>query len=398
MATYREVLGVTEFRALFAGHSTTVVAKNMQQLALASLVFATTGSPLLAAVAFLAGLLPHAVVALSLLSLADRLPPRGALIAFDLGRAAALGLLAGGVLPLWAIFAVVLLAGAGDALAAAIRLALVADVLRDGYVAGRALLNIVVGVMQVLGYAVGGVLLSLVGAGGALCTAAGFSLLAAAVTRSGLRRHRPRGAGRGALRSTWAGNRAILGDTRARGLLWAHWIPNGLIVGAEALYIPYAGASASVLFVSAGVGMLVGDAVIGRLGAATRGRLILPALVLLAVPYLAFAWRPPVPVAAVLVAVASVGFGSTLGVQERLLRVLPAARHGQGLGLAMSGMMTMQAVAVALAGATAEMFGPTTAMAMAAAGSLAVTGALLPHVAPRWRAARTAAAALTAVR
>jgi len=81
-----------------------------------------------------------------------------------------------------------------------------------------------------------------------------------------------------------------------------------------------------------------------------------------------------------------VGFGSTLGVQERLIHVIPRDRQGQVLGLATSGMMTMQAVAATLTGACAEVTGAGTAMAVAAVASLAVTGLLMRYVSPRWRA------------
>ena len=77
MTTFREIFAVGEFRALFAGQSLTTAGRTMQMLALSALVYATTGAPLLAALALLGGLLPQAVGALTLLSYADRVRPRG---------------------------------------------------------------------------------------------------------------------------------------------------------------------------------------------------------------------------------------------------------------------------------------------------------------------------------
>ncbi|KAA9376798.1 MFS transporter [Microbispora cellulosiformans] len=391
MVGYGDVLRVPEFRALFGGHSLTIAGRTMQQLALASLVFAVTRSPLLSAVAFLAGLLPQAIVALTVMSLADRLPPRAALTAWEAVRAVTLCALASDVLPVRAVLLAILFLGAGDAVAVAVRQAVLADVLgREQYVPGRALLNIVVGVMQILGFAAGGVLVTAAGVSGALLVAALAALGAAGVSWFGLR-PRPSsgpaaGAVRAAVRATWAGNRTLFADRRIRGLLLAHWLPNGLVVGAEALYVPYAGDTAGALFVTAGAGMLLGDVVVGRLTPELRGRLILPLSLLLAVPYLAFFAIPPGPGALAAVAVASFGFGSTLGVQERLVLAMPERLCGQGLGLAMSGMMTTQAVAASLTGTIAEITSTGAAMALAGAGSLLLTLALTAHVGPRWRA------------
>jgi hypothetical protein len=52
--------------------------------------------------------------------------------------------------------------------------------------------------------------------------------------------------------------------------------------------------------------------------------------------------------------------------------------RGQALGLDSNGRMTMQAVAASLIGLVAEVTGPAGAIAVAAAGSLAVTLVLWP--------------------
>lgn len=400
MGTYAAAFSVAEFRALLAGHCLSIAGKNLQQLAVASLVFAATGSPLLTAVSFLLGVLPQVLVALTVMSLADRLPARAALTVWEVARAAALALMASGLLPIAGVLVLVLALGMGAAVEIAVRQALVSDVLGpEQYVTGRALLNVVIGVMQILGYAAGGVLIASVGATGALWAAAGASAVAVLINRLGLRPRPARTGSRSAMRATWAGNRALFRDRRVRGLLLAHWLPNGMIVGAEALYVPFAGGWAGALFVAAGAGMLAGDLAVGWLSPRRRGALILPLSVLLAVPYLLFFVLSPGWPALVAVAVASAGFGSTLAIQERLLTVVPERLRGQGLGLATSGMMTMQAVAAAVTGTLAELTSAGTAMALAGAGSLVLTVALFRSVRPGWRPAgtggRTAPAAVS---
>jgi MFS family permease len=379
VVTYREIFARREFRALFASSAIAVAGKTMEMLALSTVVYVHTHSPLLAAVAYLGGFLPQAVGALTLLSLADRLSPRAALVTWSVVNAAVVAVLALGVLPVWAMLMLIMFAGLGEAVVGAVGGTVVVDVLSGGaYVLGRSVLNISVGGMQIVGYAIGGALLALAGSAGAFWAAAGLALVTATISRFGLRKRPPRTVGRASLAETWRGNRVLFGRRATRTLLLAQWLPNGLIVGAEAMYVPYAGEAAGALFAAAAGGMLLGDLVIGRwTRPALRSRLGLPLYSLLAVPYLAFAVRPSPYLATALVAVASFGYAATLTLQERFLAVVPDELLGQGLGLAGSGMMTMQAVAAAAVGTVAELFTPGVAMALAAAGSLAASFALL---------------------
>jgi MFS family permease len=389
VTTFREIFSHREFQAIFYGNAASVAGKTMQMLALSALVYASTGSPLLAALAYLGGLLPQAIGALTLLSFADRVRPRGFLAAWDAGRAVAALILAAGVLPVWAMLLLVAAFGAVDALTGAVRGALLVDVLPDGFVLGRSVLNISVAAMQIVGFAAGGTLVATFGTPGALFAAAALISLSAVVTVAGLRSRKPRAAGRAGVTATWRGNRALLGSRDVRPLLMAAWLPNGLVVGAEAMYVPYAGAAAGVLFVAAAAGMLTGDLVIGRwVPPRARERLVNPLHTLLAAPYLLFVVTPAVWLGAVAVFVASVGFAGTLGVQQRLVAVVPGALRGQALGLDGSGRMTFQAVGASLVGAVAEATGAPLAMTVAALASLLVTALLWPAL--RVSAARPA--------
>lgn len=379
MSTYRTLFAIGEFRALFGGQAI-VAGQTMQMLALSALVYARTASPLLAAVAYLAGFVPQALGAVTLLSLADRLPARAFLVSWDVVRAVVAVALAFGGLSVAMMLAFVMAVGVMEAIGVAVRNALLVEVLPTGmYVLGRSALNIAAGALQITGYAIGGTLLATLGPRPALAGSAGLALACAAIDRWGLRPRVPRIGERGSLAATWRGNRTLFGDRAIRALLLAQWLPCGLIVGAEALYVPYAGHNAGILFTAAAVGMLTGDLVIGRwVSAALRRRLILRLYMLLAAPYLTFAAHPDTWTAAGLVTIASFGYAANLGLQESYVTALPETLLGQGLGLAGSGMMTTQALAAAAVGAAAETLGPAMAIATAATASLLTTAALIP--------------------
>lgn len=382
MHTYQDLYAVRQFRVVFAANATNVGGATIQQLALSALVFANTGSALWAAIAYLAGFAPQALGAMTLISLADRVRPRTFLALWDCVRAGVALALALGGLPVWTMLCLVVGVGVGDAVAAAVRQALLVDILGgDLYVLGRSVLNISVGGMQILGYAVGGTLLGVLGPHVAFLGSAAVSLVTAGVVAIGLASYPPRATGRSVLSATFAVNRALFTTPGIRTLLLVQWVPNGLIVGAEALFVPYAGNFAGALFVSAAVGMLVGDIIVGRwVSSATRIRLILPLQALLALPYLVFVFEPSVWAGAVAVATASFGFASSLALQDLYVRAVPANLRGQAMGLVGSGMMTCQALAAALSGWLADVSKAGTAIAVCATLSFAVSLALHPSL------------------
>jgi predicted MFS family arabinose efflux permease len=152
------------------------------------------------------------------------------------------------------------------------------------------------------------------------------------------------------------------------------WVPNGLVVGCESLYVSYDSGSAGVLFASAALGMFVGDLTLGRFVPPTlRARLDIPLRLLLATPYLFFALRPGLPWSAMAVCVASIGYGASLVLQERLMELTPDQLAGHALGLRSAGMLTMQGIGAAVAGTIAQLTSPPTAMTLVALASVAVT-------------------------
>jgi predicted MFS family arabinose efflux permease len=383
MRSYRELFQLPEFPALFAAVAAQIAAQTVMGLALGVLVYEDTGSPLLAALSMFGSSFAQMIGATTLLSAADRLPPRAATAGVAALFAVAALVLAAPGLPVWAALAVVLALGLVASVGGGVRWGLLLRIVpEDGYLLGRSVINMAGGGMQIAGFAVGGALIALASARGALLIAAALFLAAAAVARLGLTRRPPAAAGRPSPRETWRVNRELWSLPARRHLYIALWVPNGLIVGCEALFVPYDPAAAGVLYVAGALGMLAGDTALGRfVPPGWRARLVTPLRFLLAAPFLLFAVEMPLPLAVVVVAVATFGYGATLLLQERLVALTGEETRGQALGLHSAGMLTMQAVGASVAGAVAQFLAPGDAMAVMATASLVVSLVLTPLLA-----------------
>jgi predicted MFS family arabinose efflux permease len=380
MRTYRELFRTPEFTPLFLAAALQVAATTVSGLALGTLIYTRTGSPLLSAVAMFGPSLAQVVGATVLLSAADRLPPRPAMT--GLALVSGLGTAAQAIpgVPVWAAFVIIMGLGTIASLGGGVLNGLLNEILPEGgYLLGRSMINMAVGAMQICGFAVGGILVTTLSPRGTLLTGAALYLAASAVARSGLSRRPPRATGRPSVTETWRNNVQLWSSAPRRYVYLALWVPNGLIVGCESLFIPYAPQHAGLLFAFAALGMLAGDTLTGRfISHRWRERLSAPLRLLLAAPYLIFALRPALPLAVAAVVLASVGYSASLILQQRLIALTPDELSGHALGLHSSGMLTMQGAGAVIAGAIAQRTSPPAAMAVMAAASIAVTLALAP--------------------
>jgi len=157
-------------------------------------------------------------------------------------------------------------------------------------------------------------------------------------------------------------------------LLLALTLPNGLIVGCEALFVPYAGSRAGWLLAAGAAGMMTGDLVVGRYLSWQRRRSVAHWLrFLLAVPFLGFAFDLPLAVLCILVAVGSSGYSASLAQQEILVDLTPSEMRGQVLGLESALRMTTFGVTAILAGALADLTAAAPVMTAFAVASLLVS-------------------------
>ena len=382
--TYRELFGVAEFRTLFVTQCLTMAAGATSGLALGTIVHAETGSALLTGLSMFGGPLVALLASSFVLAASDIVRPRRALTTVAVAVAVANLLQALPGMPWPARFALLALVWLVLSTAAGAGTALMAELLpSEAFVLGRSTLNIAVGSMQVVAYGVGGLLLLALSPEGLFLVAAGCSALAAVLLRTRLADREARARGP-VVRRTHQVNRLLLGSRVLRPLYLSSWIPNGLIVGCEALYIPFAGQQAGYLLAATAAGMLGGDIVVGRfVPHHVRDRLVNPLRFLLAVPFLAFWWQPSIWAAMALGLVAAIGYADSLPLQERLVAHTPADTLGQALGLRAAGLGAGQAVGALLAGTTADLIGVGSeaaghAMAVMAASSLLVSVALVP--------------------
>jgi hypothetical protein len=261
----------------------------------------------------------------------------------------------------------------------------------DRYVLGRSVFNLTGAGTQIAGLGIGGALLAAVPVRWLLLAAGGALVIAAVITRLGLRPRNartPRGPGRGArgpgrgiVRATMAGNAELFRDRTVRGLLLAQWLPVWFVAGAESLIVPYTGSlgrpasAAGPLLAALPAGMLLGDVLVGRFCApGTRTRLAFPLAAAMGVPLIALVFRPPLALACLALLTCGVGFAYQLGIQQAFLDSLPERRRGQGFGLNSTGAMGGQGLTPAVTGALAGAIGAAPAMAIA--GTATVLAAL----------------------
>ncbi|TDD95442.1 MFS transporter [Actinomadura rubrisoli] len=381
-ARYRDLFGVPEFRVLFSLQALSVTTDSIRMIALSVQAFERTGSALLSALVFGAGMLPYAVGGALLLSLADRVPARRLLTGHHLLRFAATAVLALGGLPPAATIALVAMVGlVAPVGSAAVQARLPALLPGDGHVLGRSLFTMTAAGAQIAGQAVGGLLLSTLTTSGTLWLAAAGAALAALIAPALPAASIHARPASGTARETWRVNRLLLGDRTTRGLLLAGWLPISLSVGAEGAVIPYADGhgdpgAAGLILAAGAAGMLAGNLAVGRLARpALRERLTLPLTLLTGAPLLLFAWDPVLPLACALMAAGTFGLSYELTVQRRLVDAAPEPVRGQALGLSGTGVMTGQAAGIGAAGALTDVAAPS--LVIAFCGAAAVIAALL---------------------
>ena len=388
-ATYREVLAEPRFRLLFSTRAVAITADALRITTFSVLVFSSTGSALLSAVAFGIGFIPQLFGSLLLGSLADRLPPR-ALITGGYALTGATALLLALVrMPVAASLGVVALVSLATPVFHGASSRLVAQSLEDdAHVLGRSLNNIAGAGAQLFGLALGGTAVAALGPRRALAVSAVLYLGCALAIRIRLPRLQPGefggtpgndGGDSGAVRASLQGAGLLLRGRTVRRLMLAQWLPVAFVAGAEGLIVAYAGERHfapgwyAVLMGCLPVGMLVGDLLVGRLlRPPTRERLVVPLVALAGLPLVGFAAEPGVGVSSCLLLVSGLGYAYGLGLQRPFLDALPQDGQGQAFGLLGSGSMTLQGVGPVCLGLAAAGIGTGGAIALAG-GAVALT-------------------------
>jgi Transmembrane secretion effector len=405
-ARYRDVLGVREFRAIFAANIVSVLGSVIAAVALTVLVYQQTRSAALAASVMTLSFLPYLIGGVLLGAAADRLPARRALVACDLASAGLVGCMVIPGMPLAAMLGLLFATGLISPVYQGVRSAMMPDVLPPGppYILGRSLMRMVAQSAQVAGYGAGGLLLAVMSPRGALLADALSFAASGVVLRIGLAR-RPAGGGRptsrardssardSMARDSLAGLRAALAHRPTRRVLLFSWLVPACAVAPEALAAPYAtlvgqpSRAAGFLLMGIPIGTVLADVVAARLLTSRQQQRIIAGSALLSfAPLLAFAARPGLGPALALLLTAGLGGGWAAGIDGALIEAAPPPLRNRALALASAGLMFTQGLGFALWGVVGQYLPLAVTIPLAAVAG-GITVAVLRPV-PRRRQAR----------
>jgi predicted MFS family arabinose efflux permease len=387
-ATYGGLFRVGEFRALFVAHIVSMLGTMVAEVALTVLVFQRTHSPALSALTFTVGFLPYLVGGALLSGLVDRFPARRTMVLCDLVAAMFFVAMTLPRLPVAALLALDFGAGLVAPIFGGTRAALLPQLLGAGprYVLGRATMRMVAQGAQVAGFAVGGVLLVTVGARGALLIDAISFALSAVLIRAGIRAHEPVGAlpGSSLVGDSLRGVRSVFAHRPVRRLLLLRWLVPTCALAPEALAVPYIhdiGAPQRVVGLYLAMipaSMVAADLVAGRLlGPRAQRRLVVPGALMTTAPLLAFAARPGLIVAMVLLAVIGLGYCHGLALDRLLIATVPESLQARALAVDQAGLMFVQGLGFGAWGGIAELLPLRVTIAVAGACGVAVVVVLV---------------------
>jgi hypothetical protein len=387
--TYREVLGVREFRGLLISDGLSTLGDQIARIAVALLVLERSGSAFLASATYAASYLTWLVGGPLLSALPDRYPRRRVMVVCDLVRMALIACLAVPGLPLWLVFTVLILVGLLAPPSDAARSALLADVLTgERYVVANALSNAVGQAGQVGGFVAGGALVGLIGVEGALLADAGTFLVSALLLLTMVKEHRvvraadsPPGT---ALSEALAGARLVWRSRRLRTLLLWGLLSAGSVIAAEGLAVAISQQqgggplAAGILTASVPAGFLIGSWLLLRVPSSRRERLF-PALVAIScVPLLATPFLDSLVLISILWVLSGCGNALQLVANSSFVQAVPVHLRGRAFGVAATLLMVLQGVVLLGAGALAEVTEPRVPIAGLALFSLLLVPILSP--------------------
>ena len=387
---YRDAFAVPEFCPLFVAYVLSLVGDVIAAVALTVLVFQRTGSPFLAGLTFTLAFVPALIGGTFLSALVDRVAPRRLMVTCDLVSAGMVVAMAAGHAPIWALLALLAALGLIAPIQAGTRTALLATILvGDTFIAGRSLFRIVSQSAQVVGNATGGLLLALASPRGALAIDAATFVASALLVRLGTRARPARPApsgGRSLVGDSLGGLRSVLSHPALRRVLLFGWLVPAFSVAPESLAAPGVhelggtGVAVGIWLAALPAGVIAGElSALWLFSPARRPRMVVPLACWIFVPYLAFAFEPRVAVAVVLLFVAGLGHGYSLGLDSLIVGASPKGLRDRVFTVYGAGLMAIQGLGFAVAGALAELVEPHVAIVLAGCAGLAVIACFAPR-------------------
>ncbi len=385
--TFRDLFAVSEFRVLWTAQVLSVAGDQLARVALTILVYDRTRSAFLAAVTFVASVVPTFVGGVTLAGLADRFPRREVLIGCDLSSCVLVLVMAIPGVPLVALVVLLFAVTLVGAPFTTARAALYPDVLAgDKYVLGTAVTLTTSQFAQVIGFAVGGAVVGFFGVRVSLLVDAVTFGASAVMIRTWVRGRpalrRPRDGTAAPIADALSGARLVFTSPALRTPMLFGWlaafynVPEGVV--APLARTLHGGSAAIGMLLAAGtLGVAVGAIAFSRLVApTTRLRSMGPLAVGGCAVLVLFWFRPGLPLALVILAVSGVFACYQIAANAAFVSATPQARRGQAFGLALGGMSLGQGVAMILAGAAAQRFSPASVIAAGGVAGMAVATAV----------------------
>jgi hypothetical protein len=287
-------------------------------------------------------------------------------------------------MPVAALLALLFALGSAASLGNGARGPLVRATVSDAaYVPARSLMRIASQSAQIAGNALGGALVVVLGTSGAILVNAGSFAASFLLVRLVVADHPNLGTAgaSGLLRDSLRGARAVFSHAEITRLMVLGWAVPLFSVAPEALAAPYVSAhhgSTSLVgwwLAALPVGVIAGDvAGVRFLRPAVQRRIVLPVAAAGFLPYLIFAFHPGVVIGVALLVVSGLSGMYALGLDGRLREVTPDGLFARMMALSTAGLMTLQGLGFAFAGALGEIVSPDTAIALAGALGLVSVG------------------------
>lgn len=377
--TYREVLSIREFRALFLSQSLSLIGDQIARIALALLVYDRSGSAFAASATYGSSYFTWLVGGPFLSALADRWSRREIMIVADVARALLVALLLVPHPALWLIFLVLALVGLLAPPFESARSAIVPDIVsEEQYPAASTLINTTIQAAQVAGFFFGGVLVAVLSARGALAIDVLTFVVSAAAIRLRIQQRPGSGSSGRLLSDIGAGFALLRQDAYLRGLLTYGVLATAVAIVPEALAVALAAEegrgsiTAGALTASLPLGYVVASTLILRVPSERRPRLLLRLTLLLCIPLVLTPLASSPYVVLVLWVVAGLGTSVQLVAAVAYVAGAPADMRGRLYGIASTALMLTQGVAVLIAGAVADVKGARAVVAGAGVLGLAL--------------------------
>jgi MFS family permease len=378
-ATFRQVLAIREFRAVYIAQTLSVVGDQLARIAVGVVVFDRTGSSTLTGVSYAVSYLPWLVGGPTLSILADRFPKRGVMVGCDSGRSVLVGLLAIPGCSTAYLIAIVGLAAVLQPPFTAARAATIPELVGEGdaYTAASTLTNATLQLAVLAGFGCGGFIVTAAGPRtGLLIDSLTFAISSIVIVRC-VERRPPVSARTTSWRQAMsAGWSVVFKDQHLRWLVTTSWVLVGTVIATEAIAVPYARAHgdgatvAGLLSASMPLGVATGAVVLGRRINDERAHTTMTAFGLLTPLVLALTAFNPRPAFVAIEWFVAGALSAVTVVANRIFVVsVSRAVRGRAFGVAAAGISGAQGIGALAVGVIAGRTTPATAVGVTCAAS-----------------------------